>query len=49
VREDAAAYPEASPWYRVINADDEPVGFVMLSGDTVPRPSHIIRPRLDLT
>lgn len=34
--EDAAANPEAKPWYRAIYADDQPVGFVMLSFDVPP-------------
>jgi diamine N-acetyltransferase len=28
---DAAATPEANPWYRAVYSGDEPVGFVMLS------------------
>jgi diamine N-acetyltransferase len=36
--DEAAATPEAAPWYRAIYADDEPVGFVMLSWDTTPAP-----------
>jgi diamine N-acetyltransferase len=36
--DEAAATPEAAPWYRAIYADDEPVGFVMLSWDTPPAP-----------
>ena len=28
---DAAAVPEANPWYRAVYCGDEPVGFVMLS------------------
>lgn len=42
--EDAAAYPLANPWHRGVYADDEPVGFVMLSWDCVPRPPEIIGP-----
>jgi hypothetical protein len=42
--EDAAAYPHANPWYRGVYADDEPVGFVMLSWDCVSRPPEIIGP-----
>ena len=42
--EDADAYPEANPWYRAVYAGDEPVGFVMLSWDCVPRPPEIIGP-----
>jgi diamine N-acetyltransferase len=31
---DAAAAPEANPWYRAVYSGDEPVGFVMLSWNT---------------
>lgn len=33
---EAAATPEANPWYRAVYAGDTPVGFVMLSDDAVP-------------
>jgi diamine N-acetyltransferase len=36
--DEAAATPEGAPWYRAIYADDEPVGFVMLSWDATPAP-----------
>jgi diamine N-acetyltransferase len=36
--DEAAATPEAAPWYRAIYADDEPVGFVMVSWDASPGP-----------
>jgi diamine N-acetyltransferase len=42
--EEAQAYPQANPWYRVVYAGDEPVGFVMLSWDCIPRPPEIIGP-----
>ena len=42
--EEAAGYPQASPWYRAVYAGDEPVGFVMLSWDCVPQPPEIIGP-----
>jgi diamine N-acetyltransferase len=42
--EDAAEYPEANAWYRAIYADEEPVGFVMLSWDVTPVPGVIIGP-----
>jgi diamine N-acetyltransferase len=42
--QEAEAYPHANPWYRAIYAGDEPVGFVMLSWDCVPRPPEIIGP-----
>ena len=41
---DAAEYPHAMPWYRAVYADDEPVGFVMLSWNVPPRPPEIIGP-----
>ena len=34
--EEAASSPDARPWYRVIYAGDQPVGFVMLSFDMPP-------------
>ena len=42
--DDAAKYPQANPWYRAVYADDEPVGFVMLSWNVEPRPPHIVGP-----
>jgi diamine N-acetyltransferase len=36
--DEAAATPEAKPWYRAIYAGDEPVGFVMLSWEVTPSP-----------
>jgi diamine N-acetyltransferase len=36
--EEAAATPHAAPWYRAVYADDEPVGFVMLSWNVTPAP-----------
>ena len=36
--DEAVATPEAAPWYRAVYADDEPVGFVMLSRDATPAP-----------
>jgi diamine N-acetyltransferase len=41
---DAAEYPHARPWYRAICADDEPVGFVMVSWNINPHPPEIIGP-----
>jgi diamine N-acetyltransferase len=41
---DAVEMPEGNPWYRAIYADDEPVGFVMLSWDVTPAPPRIIGP-----
>jgi diamine N-acetyltransferase len=35
--EEAAASPEAGPWYRAVYVDDTPVGFVMLSIPVPPR------------
>jgi diamine N-acetyltransferase len=42
--DDASQYPRAKPWYRVIYADEEPVGFVMVSWDVEPEPPQIIGP-----
>ncbi len=40
--EEASEYPDAKAWYRAVYADDEPVGFVMLSdGVTVDDPSYV--------
>lgn len=36
--------PEGNPWYRAIYADDQPVGFVMLSWNVTPDPPRIIGP-----
>jgi GNAT superfamily N-acetyltransferase len=41
---DAAEIPEGNPWYRAIYAGDEPVGFIMLSWNVIPRPPRIIGP-----
>jgi len=41
---DAAHYPQANPWYRAIYVGEEPVGFVMISWNCVPRPPEIIGP-----
>ncbi len=39
---EAAATPGARPWYRAIYADDEPVGFVMISdGITEVNPEYL--------
>jgi diamine N-acetyltransferase len=35
--DEAAASPEAGPWYRAVYVDDRPVGFVMLSIAVPPR------------
>jgi GNAT superfamily N-acetyltransferase len=42
--EDAREIPEGKPWYRAIYADEQPVGFVMLSWDVTPEPPRIIGP-----
>ena len=34
---EAEAVPQGNPWYRAVYADDEPVGFVMLSWDVEPQ------------
>jgi diamine N-acetyltransferase len=44
---EAAAYPQARPWYRAVVASDEPdgpVGFVMISWNAEPQPPEIIGP-----
>jgi diamine N-acetyltransferase len=41
---DAAEYADAKPWYRVVCAGTEPVGFVMLSWNVEPQPPEIIGP-----
>ena len=39
---DAEDEPAAKPWYRAVYADDEPVGFVMISdGVTIDDPSYV--------
>jgi diamine N-acetyltransferase len=39
---EAAEYPDAAPWYRAVYADEEPVGFVMISdGITVSNPDYL--------
>lgn len=42
--EEAHETPEGSPWYRAVYENSEPVGFVMLSWNCVPRPPEIIGP-----
>jgi diamine N-acetyltransferase len=40
--QDAEDYPDAKPWYRAVYADDEPVGFVMISdGITADDPTYV--------
>lgn len=41
---EAAEYPHANPWYRAVFADDDPVGFVMLSWNVRPQPPEILGP-----
>ncbi|MBC7291320.1 MAG: GNAT family N-acetyltransferase [Actinotalea sp.] len=41
---EAEAHPEGNPWFRAVYADDEPVGFVMLSWEVVPQPPDINGP-----
>lgn len=39
---EAAETPDAAPWFRAVYADDEPVGFVMISdGITVENPDFL--------
>jgi len=42
--EEARETPEGNPWYRAIYADDQPVGFVLLSWNVTPEPPRIIGP-----
>jgi diamine N-acetyltransferase len=43
--EEAEEYRDVgNPWYRAVYVDDQPVGFVMLSWNVVPRPPDIIGP-----
>jgi diamine N-acetyltransferase len=42
--EEARETPQGNPWYRAIYADDQPVGFVMLSWNVAPDPPRIIGP-----
>jgi GNAT superfamily N-acetyltransferase len=42
--EDARSIPEAKAWYRAVYANDEPVGFVMVSWNVAPEPPRIIGP-----
>jgi GNAT superfamily N-acetyltransferase len=42
--EEAEEYPQANPWFRAVYADDEPVGFVMISWDVPPQPPEIFGP-----
>lgn len=42
--DDAAATPEAEPWYRAVYSGDEPVGFVMLSWNVPPGRPGILGP-----
>ena len=41
---DAHLEPEGHPWIRVVEADGEPVGFVMVSWDVIPVPDRIWGP-----
>jgi GNAT superfamily N-acetyltransferase len=41
---EATVYQHANPWYRAVYADEEPVGFVMLSWDVRPQPPHVNGP-----
>lgn len=41
---EAAEYPQGSPWFRAVYADDRPVGFVMISWDVEPQPPEINGP-----
>jgi diamine N-acetyltransferase len=41
---DAQEIPQGKPWYRAIYADDQTVGFVMISWNVTPEPPRIIGP-----
>ena len=41
---EAAENPQGNPWYRAVYADEQPVGFVMLSWDVEPQPPDINGP-----
>ena len=41
---EAAENPQGSPWFRAVYADEQPVGFVMLSWDVEPQPPEINGP-----
>ena len=41
---EAEETPEGCPWFRAVYADEQPVGFVMLSWDVVPQPPEINGP-----
>jgi GNAT superfamily N-acetyltransferase len=36
--------PQGNPWFRAVYADEQPVGFVMLSWNVEPQPPEIIGP-----
>lgn len=42
--EEAGDCPEGNPWYRAVHADEQPVGFVMLSWDVDPKPPDLNGP-----
>jgi GNAT superfamily N-acetyltransferase len=41
---EAEENPEGNPWLRAVYADEQPVGFVMLSWNVPPAPPEIIGP-----
>jgi diamine N-acetyltransferase len=41
---EADEYPQANPWPRAVYADEQPVGFVMLSWNVEPQPPEIFGP-----
>jgi GNAT superfamily N-acetyltransferase len=41
---EAEEHPEGNPWFRAVYADEQPVGFVMLSWDVEPQPPDINGP-----
>jgi GNAT superfamily N-acetyltransferase len=41
---EATENPQGSPWFRAVYAEEQPVGFVMLSWDVEPQPPEINGP-----
>ena len=41
---EAEENPQGSPWFRAVYADEQPVGFVMLSWDVEPQPPEVNGP-----
>ncbi len=41
---EAGENPQGNPWFRAVYADEQPVGFIMLSWDVEPQPPEINGP-----